>query len=46
MSDNLQIHKFKIIIIEKICQNKKFVTFVISFVKDNSKTIQVVFYAL
>ena len=37
MSDNLKFQKIKIIIIEK---------FVILFVKDSSKTIQGVFYAL
>ena len=31
---------------KKIAKNQKFVTFVISIVKDSSKTIQVLFYAL
>ena len=44
MSDNLKIQKFKIINIKKLCQKKKFVTFVISIVKDS--LIQVIFYAL
>ena len=48
MSDNLKTQKTKIILIEKFCQKMKvfLLLLFISFVKDSSKTIQVVFNAL
>ena len=47
MSNNLKIQKFKKkSSLKNVAKNYKFVTFVISFVKDSSKTIQVVFYAM
>ena len=46
MSDNLKTQKFKMILIEKLCQKVKVCYFFIYFVKDSSKTFQVGFNAL
>ena len=46
MSDNFKNQILKIIIVENFAKNQKFVTFVISFVKDKSMTILVVFIVL
>ena len=46
MFDYLKIRVLKTIIVEIFCEKIKVCSLVISFVKNSSKAIQVVFYAL